>query len=133
MKMSPLTARNIGKRFESFISIEIEKSIPNSIVIPLKDLTISTQFTDIIAITSNYTIGIECKVTGSDSFKITNIRQLVKLRKLIKLNKHTKGYFIVHLADDTELLLENVRIVNVGKDTLKLLKWEEFINEIKDK
>ena len=99
----------------------------------MKDLTISTQFTDIIAITSKYTIGIECKVTGSDSFKITNIRQLVKLRKLIKLNKHTKGYFIVHLAYDTELLLENVRIVNVGKDTLKLLKWEEFINEIKDK
>lgn len=133
MKMTPLTARNIGKRFESFISIEIEKSIPTSIVIPLKDLTISTQFTDIIAITSKYTIGIECKVTGADSFKITNIRQLVKLRKLIKLNKHTKGYFIVHLAYDTELLLENVRVVNVGKDTLKLLKWEEFINEIKDK
>ena len=133
MKMSPLTARNIGKRFESFISIEIEKAIPASIVIPLKDLTISTQFTDIIAITSKYTIGIECKVTGADSFKITNIRQLVKLRKLIKLNKHTKGYFIVHLAYDTELLLENVRVVNVGKDTLKLLKWEEFINEIKDK
>ena len=88
MKMSPLTARNIGKRFESFISIEIEKSLPNSIVIPLKDLTISTQFTDIIAITSKYTIGIECKVTGSDSFKITNIRQLVKLRKLIKLQFH---------------------------------------------
>ena len=128
-----IITRNIGKRFESFISIEIEKAIPTSIVIPLKDLTISTQFTDIIAITSKYTIGIECKVTGADSFKITNVRQLVKLRKLIKLNKHTKGYFIVHLAYDTELLLENVRVVNVGKDTLKLLKWEEFINEIKDK
>ena len=40
---------------------------------------------------------------------------------------------VVAEEEDTELLLENVRIVNVGKDTLKLLKWEEFINEIKDK
>ena len=65
MKLTQLTSRKIGKKFESFVTLELEKSIPNSIVIPLQDTSISTQFTDILAITDKKIVGIECKVTSS--------------------------------------------------------------------
>ena len=133
MKLTQLTSRKIGKKFESFVTLELEKSIPNSIVIPLQDTSISTQFTDILAITDKKIVGIECKVTSSQSFTVKNIRQLVKLRKLVMLNKNASGYFVIHLAYETELTLENIRVVNVGKTDISILKWEDFIDEIKNK
>ena len=130
MHLTPLTARKVGKAFENLISIEVEKELGNVIVIPLKDLTISTQFTDILVITDKYIIGIECKVTTAEVFHVKNKRQVIKLKKLTLLNKQAKGFLLTHLAYKEAFSLDNIRILDV--DSGSILKWKEWINAIKN-
>lgn len=130
MHLTPLTARKVGKAFENLISIEVEKELGNVIVIPLKDLTISTQFTDVLVITDKYIIGIECKVTTAEVFHVKNKRQIIKLKKLTLLNKQAKGFLITHLAYKEAFSFNNIRILDV--DSGNILNWKEWINAIKN-
>ena len=130
--MSTFKNRINGKRFEEWIFNKLSKEVTPSIILPLKDLTKGEQFTDILTITANKIVGIECKLTVEKSFKATNIRQVVKLKKLIDLNPQGLGYFVIHLSYEGEFDMEKVRVVAIHNNN-KIMMWEEAVNEINSK
>lgn len=132
-KTNSLNNRINGKRFEAWVFGELVQKVTPAIVLPLKDLTKGEQFTDILIITKDKIIGMECKLTVEDTFTVSNIRQVVKLKNLNNLNPQGRGYVVVHLKYEGEFKKELIRVADLNSPEIRILTWEEVLNEINSK